>query len=435
MRRKKFLSQFRYLNFIKHHTAHASSSYRLSGFKKANIIVVDAAGEESSTSLFIGEDEIKLYKSYTAHNSLGQLYSYITCLLGLGKFGEGKTMALSSFGRPNKKFDLMLKLEESGYSVNWDFVKKLMVYKRESSEEIKKEHKDIAATLQLKLEESLLNLAKKLYDVTGYKSLCLAGGVALNCKANSVLLNSDYVNEIFITPAPNDAGTSLGAALEIAYKNGIKIKKIENSYFGPSYTSEEIKSALREYKNRTNIEHFNDIEGKTAELLSGGNIIGWFQGNMEFGPRALGNRSILADPRNPKIKYKVNRLKGREEWQPLAPAVLENKMRHYFESHYKSQFMSLVFKIKEEKVNDVPAIAHIDKSARVQTVNRDINPRFCKLIKEFEKITGTSLLLNTSFNSNAQPIVCSPKDAIETFLNMGLEYLIIGNYLITRKIK
>lgn len=431
IKRKRFLNQFNNLNFVKHHLAHASSSYRLSNFKKSNIIVVDAAGEDSSTSLFIGNEEIELYKSFPAHNSLGQLYSYITCLLGLGKFGEGKTMALSSFGAFSNDFAQMLKTNKAGYYVDWDFVRKLKKYKRINNGILKKEHKDIAATLQVKMEEALLNLSRKLYEITGYKSLCLAGGVALNCKINSVLLNSDCVKNMFITPAPNDAGTSLGAALEIAYQNGIKVNKLGNNYFGPCYTDKGIKNTLSKYNNKIKYESYDNIGNKAAELISKGKIIGWFQSKLEFGPRALGNRSILADPTNRKIKDMVNKLKHREAWQPLAPSILENKMIVYFDDPHPSPFMSLVFQVKEDRMNEIPAVAHVDESARVQTVSKANNPRFHMLIKEFEKITGIPLLLNTSFNDKGQPIICSPDDAIETFLRMKLDYLVIGDWLIS----
>ena len=429
-KRKKFFDSFdkSKIRFVDHHLAHAASSYRCSGFKNANILIIDGAGEESSTSLYAGKDgRIDKLKSFPAVNSLGQLYENITSLLGMGMFGEGKTMGLASYGKYDSALSDILEVNKRGYLVNWNKIKKLNKYKRKDGK-ITKEHEDIAATLQVSLEKAVLNLAELLYDQTGYKNLCLGGGVALNCKMNSVILNSDFVKNIYVPSSPNDAGVALGAALEIAAQNGQRFKKLNHAYLGPEYSDREIETELK--RSNLKFESREDVERVAAELISRGNVIGWFQGRMEFGPRALGNRSILADPTNLKIADKVNDIKHRERWRPLAPSVLDEKKGKYFKKSYSSPFMSLAFQVKEEKQKEIPAVTHIDGSARVQTVNKETNPKFYKLIREFYKITGTPVVLNTSFNDMGQPIVMTPKDAIESFKKMRLDCLILGNCLL-----
>ena len=290
--------------------------------------------------------------------------------------------------------------------------------------------RSIAATLQFSLEETATMLAEEVFEHTGYRNLCMAGGVALNCKMNSVILNSDFVNKIYIPSAPNDSGVALGAAIEVATQQGYRFKKLDHAYLGLVYYKNEIVKELK--RSGLSFEYSEDIERIAAELISQGKIIGWFQGKMEFGPRALGNRSILADPTDPKIADKVNDIKHRERWRPLAPSILEEKMGNYFEKPYPSPFMSLTFQVKGEKQKEIPSVTHVDGSSRVQTVNKKANPKFYKLIKKFHNLTGVPLVLNTSFNDSGQPIVMTPKDAIESFRSMNLNFLIIGNYLIKK---
>ncbi|MFH1642427.1 MAG: carbamoyltransferase C-terminal domain-containing protein [Nanoarchaeota archaeon] len=438
---KSLLGYRRYLNFIKkikkqgkntyfipHHLAHCAHAYRTSGFKKSNILVLDSYGEKSSISLFIGEkNEIGLFKEFPFTHSLGNLYKLVTRLIGMGYHGEGKTMGLASYGKVDKRYNL-IGLSEDNLKINRQKLLKLaLLLNKRVSFKLKS---NIAATLQNRLEETAILLAEQLYNHTGYKKLCIAGGVALNCKMNSALLNSDFLNDICIPSAPNDAGVALGSALQMAFQQGYRFKKLDHAYLGPEYSDKEIKTEL--IKSNLEFEYFTDISGIAAEMISKGEVIAWFQGRMEFGPRALGNRSILADPTNPKIKDKVNDTKHRERWRPLSPSVLADKMSKYFDTPYKSPFMSLTFQVKEEKRTEIPSVTHIDGSARVQTVNKKNNLKFYKLIKEFEKINGIPLVLNTSFNDCGQPIVMTPKDAIETFNRMNLDRLIIGNYLINK---
>jgi len=411
-----------------HHKAHAASSYRVSGFKKANILVIDGSGEKESTSLFVGNKDIEIIKMFSNESSLGTLYTIMSILLGFGRYGQGKLMGLASYGTYQKKLEKLISISKRDYKIDMSKIKFLLDYKRKPCQNIMQKHKNLASTLQTRLIDTALMLVEELYEQTGYKNLCLAGGVALNCKMNFELLNSDFVKNIYIPPAPNDAGTSLGAALELATQQGFKFTKLHHAYLGPKYSE----SGTRKELKNTNFkfEYYKDIEGITAELISKGKIIGWFQGRMEFGPRALGNRSILADPTDPKISDKVNDIKHRERWRPLAPSLLEERMGKYFEKPYPSPFMSLTFQVKEEKQKEIPSVIHVDGSARVQTVNRKTNLKFYKVIKEFGRITGTQVILNTSFNDIGQPIVMTPKDAIESFKRMNLDYLTIGNYLV-----
>jgi carbamoyltransferase len=431
LRRKFFLNKLG-SNMINHHRAHAAFA-RVSGFKKANVIVVDGAGERESISLFsYNNNQIELIKSFDFKSSLGQLYEYVTYLLGLGFFGEGKTMALSSFGKYNEKFNDLIRIDKNKaeIKINWKKAKKLNKFSRNEPEPITAIHKDIAFMLQYQLEKTVEFLKDYLYNKTGYKNLCVSGGVALNCKMNSFLFNSDNVKEIYVPSAPHDGGVSLGAAIELTSKESYPLEKLTSAYHGPSFNNQYIKEFMD--NNKIKYEILENVESEAAHLISKGNIIGWFQGNMEFGPRALGNRSILSDPTNPQIKDRVNKTKHRYLWQPLAPAILEEKQSKYFEEKQSSHFMSFALKIKEKKKDEIPSVCHIDKTARIQTVSKTTNPIFYKLISEFNKVSGTPIILNTSFNSKGVPIVCTPQDAYSEFRKMGLDCLIMNNFLIRK---
>jgi len=417
--------------YVKHHLSHASSTFRTSGFRKSNILVMDGRGENESSSLFVGsQNKIELIRKFPVNKSLGFLYSYISQIIGFGPMDSGKTMALASYGKINRKYSI-IKILKDDFIIDY---KKLSLIEKNFGRKkyLIKYHKDLAATLQFDLEKLSLKFVEMLYENTGYKKLCLAGGVAHNCKMNGKLLNSSLVKDIFVFPACDDSGTSLGAALEIGYLHGINCNiELSHTYYGPEYSNEEIESVLK--KLNIAYEFYNDIEGIVSELISKGKIIGWFQGRMEFGPRALGNRSILADPRKKEINIKLNDIKHREEWRPLAPSILEEHMKKYFINSYSSPFMNLSFDVRKEKVKYIPSAIHVDGSARVQTVGKKTNKRYYKLIKEFKKLTGVPILLNTSFNDKGQPIVRTPEDAIKTFQRMKLDNLAIGNYLISKQ--
>lgn len=412
-------------NGINHHLSHAASSFRVCNFNKSNILVIDGAGETESSSLFFSSGkDIELIKNYHKLNSLGWLYREMSHLFGFGEFGAGKIMALTGYGQIDKKLLGLINFKGDDYFVNWGLFNRLRKLKLNF-----KQKSNIATTLQFLLEKTSLKLVKQIYENTGYKTLCLAGGVSLNCKMNSVLLNSDYVNKIFIQPAAHDAGAALGAALELNYlTNDIAKIKDFNDYLGFDYSNEEIKLELR--KSRLKFEYYKDIEGVAAELIANGSVIGFFQGRLEFGPRALGNRSILASPSSKEISDKVNKLKHRELWRPLAPAILENKGTKYVKKYHPSPYMTIAFDVKGDKKEEIKGVVHVDGTARIQTVTKKQNKPFYNLLKAYEKITTIPVLLNTSFNDRGQPIVCSPKDAIKTFLKMKLDALVIGNYLV-----
>lgn len=418
---------------VKHHLSHAASAYRVSGFKKANILVLDNGGEDSATSLYIGRNrEIEPFGDFSQGNSLGRTYAFITGLLGLGtQFDAGKTMALASYAEPSDKFSRIIRVKKHSYKVDWNEMKKLQAYKRTGK--ILPEHKQIAATIQRKLEECALELLDSIHENTGYKNLCLAGGVALNCQMNSELLQSGKVNKIFIQPAAGDSGSALGAALEASNELGCagKSRKMEHASLGTEYSNEEIERTLR--AGALECERVSDIDKAAAELVSRGKVGGWFSGRMEFGPRALGNRSIIADPRGSEMQGKINsRIKHRESFRPFAPSALEEKAEAWFENTVESRFMILNFLVKEEKKQIVPAITHVDGTARIQTVSKSHNKPFHGLVREFGRITGVPLVLNTSFNSKTEPIVESPQNAIETFKRTGLDFLAVGDFLLER---
>lgn len=423
--------------FLDHHLCHASSTFRCSGFDQALILTIDGEGDSVSTTMFIGEfNEIKKIASFPANQSLGHFYTSVTKTLGLGSFGaEGKTMGLSNYGSLDSSIidKNIIKKTNLGYIINDNYNEILLNYKRYGSD-ISDEHKNLAATAQYLLEDTiihLIKLARKEYEFT---NVCIAGGVGLNCLTNSKISKLDFVKNVFIQPAANDAGTSIGAALEVFYqKNSINIKSIAitNVYYGPEYSNDDIKSILEEYKIK--YEYIENICDIASDMLVDGKIIGWFQGKMEFGPRALGNRSILANPSIKGINDLINKkIKHRELWRPFAPAILESQGNEYFYDFFPSPFMTFTFNIKENKINDIPAVAHIDGSARVQSVSLKNNKLFFNLLKSFNEKTNIPVLLNTSFNDKGQPIVRTPKEAIATFYSTGLDALVIGNYLICK---
>jgi carbamoyltransferase len=279
----------------------------------------------------------------------------------------------------------------------------------------------------------MLNLARGLLERAGTRKLCLSGGVALNSKANGAILASGMVDDIFIQPAATDDGTALGAALGIyeRLKMPLPRQRMDDVYLGPDFSDAEIEQVLKTFKLR--YTRPDDIATEAAVALSQGKIVGWFQGRMEFGPRALGNRSILADPRDPAMKDRVNAVvKFREGWRPFAPSVIEERGGEYFEGFYTSPFMILTFQVKPEKRAVIPAVTHVDNSARVQSVRRDVNPRYHDLISRFGEITGVHVVMNTSYNLREEPIVCSPQDAVRTFFSSGLDHLCIGPFLISK---
>lgn len=442
------------IDLVEHHIAHAASSFFASGFEKSNIITMDLSGDSVSTLLAFGDgNEITKVKEFNRPNSIGAFYNIITQYLGFTRQSdEYKVMGLSSYGKPYSDLSWLIDTTADGYSFNTqsivnvdgkpfpsvqeplyseEFLKQFKS-PRKADEKITAYHKDIAASAQKKLEDIVLYLLELLYKETGNKNLCIAGGVGLNCVMNSRLLNSPWVENIFIQPASGDAGLALGACLQIALQAGKKIKRMTHPYYGPHYSNEDIEKILKIVK--APYYYHDDIPGFVAKKLSEGAIVGWFQGRMEYGPRALGSRSILADPRRKDMKDKVNMaIKFRESFRPFAPTILSEYGSEYFENFIDSPFMTLNFKAKKEKSHLIPAVVHVDGTSRVQSINRDTNPRYYAMIHEFYRITSIPLVLNTSFNIRNQPIVCNPQDAISTFFGTGMDYLAIGDFIVEKK--
>ncbi len=431
--------------FIEHHLTHAASSFFVSTFENAAILSIDGIGEKTCTLMASGQNnKIKKIKEILYPNSLGYFYEEITKFLGFQRNNdEYKIMALASYGKPkyyNELRKLIVLKPEGEYQVNINFKKPNILGLREFRDifgnprlwdaELTERHLDIACSAQKILEDTVLHILNWLYKKTKTKNLCLAGGVALNCVLNERISNDSSFENIFIQPAANDAGTSLGAALWIKHEilNHPREFAMEHAYLGPEFDDSEIKNKLITAKIK--FKKSKNICNETARFISEGKIIGWFQGRMEFGPRALGNRSILADPRIPEMKDIVNKIKGRENFRPLAPSILEEFTQEYFENDEPSPFMLFARKVKSDKTDKIPAVVHVDGTARLQTVNKKQNPLFYQLIQEFYKISGIPIVLNTSFNYKGKPIVCNIEQAIDCFFNSGLDILILGNYII-----
>ena len=460
------------IHYVEHHKAHMASAYLVSGFEESAILSLDGFGDFVSCMSGIGKgNSMKRLGAVFYPHSLGLFYTAITQYLGFTKYGdEYKVMGLAPYGKPVYKdeFDEIIKYRGKGYfrmnlsffrhhlesmDMTWEkgepemknlFSRKLVKMlgkERLYGEPINKHHHDIAATLQAKTEEIIFSILNHLYKLTKSKNICLAGGVAMNSVANGKIFDHTPFKKIYVQAAAGDAGTSLGAAYHV-YNSLLKEKRefvMNTASWGPGFDEKDISGVLEKYKTKLlgcKITRLSDeylICKKTAEYIANGNIVGWFQGRMEWGPRALGNRSILADPRNPKMKDILNaRIKKRESFRPFAPSILEEKTGEYFEIDYPDPFMTKVYPIKKDKQKLIPAVTHVDGTGRLQTVSRRDNPLYYRLIKEFEKITDVPVILNTSFNEN-EPIVCKPKEAIECFLRTKMDVLILGNFVISKK--
>ncbi len=436
--------------FIKHHLSHASSAFLVSPFEEAAILTADGVGEWGTMSLGIGKGKnIQIFKEMHFPNSLGLLYTAVTTYMGMeALIGEGKIMGLAGYGKPCylDKFKEMITVKQDGsFMIDqrfFGFNKGSRMYSnrfikalgrdRKPQEKIEQRHCDIAASLQKFTEDVLIIIANNLYNASKMDKLCLAGGLFLNCVANSRILENTPFKEVFIQPAAGDSGGAMGAASYIYHSilNNNRSYVMQDAYLGPDFSQNQMKRAL--VNNGINFKEFTDdsLFKYIAQRLSQNKIIGWFQGRMEFGPRALGNRSILANPGNPEMKDLLNqRVKKRESFRPYAPAVLEEKVTEFFNAKQFSPFMLLSAEVNKDKKTIIPAVMHIDGSARVQSVSKNINPRLWNLIKEFENITGLAVILNTSFNLNREPIVCAPEEAVSCFKRSQMDCLVLGNYV------
>ena len=454
----------RYLNgfngdiiFPEHHTSHAAYTFFTSPFDEAAILTIDGVGEWSTTTFGTAHDTtIKLTNDLRWPHSVGLLYSAFTYFLGFKvNEGEYKLMGLSAYGKPNY-YDLILKnlvdvkndgsihLNMKYFSfthdkvmTNQNFSDLFGISPRKEDSNAEQIHYDIAASAQLVLEDILLRMVNYVYKKTSMKNLCLSGGVALNGVANYKILNDGPFENLHVPPSPGDGGSAIGCAQYLYYchkKNKRKIEKnterIQNNIFtGPSYPNDEIKSFLDINKINYKFLETNDLLVSTAKLLSEDNVVGWYQGKMEWGPRALGNRSILADPRNAEMKDILNeKIKHRESFRPFAPSILEEYTFEYFNINVQSPYMLLVAPVK--KPEKIPAVTHVDGTGRIQTVSKYINPLYYSLINEFYKITGVPVLVNTSMNVRGEPIVNTPEQAYNMIIKTDMDYIVLGNYIV-----
>tara|TARA_B110000977_G_scaffold123703_1_gene158611 strand:- start:21979 stop:23772 length:1794 start_codon:yes stop_codon:yes gene_type:complete len=453
------------INYVEHHLSHAASAFYPSPFEESAILTIDGVGEWSTTSLSMGKgNKIDILEEIKFPHSIGLLYSTFTSYLGFKvNSGEYKIMGLAPYGRPvfkNLILEKLIDLKADGsFRLNLDFfdythsnkmfnhkLEKLFNTKKRKEEgTIEQVHKDIAASIQSAVEIIVLKIAKYCRKKTKKNRLCLAGGVALNCVANGKLLKEKYFEKIWIQPAAGDAGGALGAAYEFWYSNlnNIRISddindQMQGSFLGPNFNNSTVFKELD--KIGANFEKLDDEEliSKVAEKISQQNCIGWFQGRMEFGPRALGSRSILADPRSEKMQSILNlKIKFREGFRPFAPCILSDDLQSWFDLDIQSNYMLFVAEILnkhklDNKKSTIPAVTHVDFSARVQTVNEK-NEKLYKLLKKFKEITNCPILVNTSFNLRGEPMVCSIEDAYRTFMISNLDFLVCENYFLDKK--
>jgi carbamoyltransferase len=425
---------------IDHHYAHALSTYPISGFDEATVAVIDGRGAWEATSIWHGKGaELRLIDMVRWPNSIGLFYAQFTWWLGFERFqDEWKVMGLAPYGKPGFDLGGFINVSDGHYSVNARLllddlarIEKALGPARKPEEPLSDRHRDVAWAVQDACERAEMAVISRAISLTGSRNLCLAGGVALNSKANGLILDRGLVDRIFIQPAATDDGVAIGAALAAPVAAGLRCREMTKAYLGLQSTSEEIEAALRTYK--LSYQPLDNPAQSAADLLANGKLIGWYQGREEFGPRALGNRSILADPRDVRNRDRVNNaVKFREDWRPFAPSVLEEAGASLFENYYTSPFMTLTFQVRPEKKAAIAAAVHVDGSARVQSVTREQNERYYDLIKSFAAKTGVPAVLNTSFNLKGEPIVNSPFDAIRTFYTSGLDALILDRYLIAK---
>lgn len=446
--------------FIEHHLSHGASSFLVSPFSEAAILTIDAVGEWTTTSYGIGQNnQIKILKEIKWPDSLGMLYSSFTYYLGFRvNSDEYKVMGAAPYGQPNYvdlierelikikedgSFKLNLKYFQYHYGlkmINQKFEKLFQEPRRQPEGEIKQKHWDLAASIQAVTNKIVVRMANHLYEQTKLKNICLAGGVALNCVSNSRILKETPFENMFIQPAAGDAGGAMGVACYIdnTILNQGRRTKLTNIFLGPEFTNYSINQYLTGLGVKYQKLNQEELLKRTAQLIAQQKIIGWFQGGLEWGPRALGNRSIIADARNKANWQRVNlKIKFRESFRPFAPSVLEERSGEYFEVPQKKKgqgtptpYMLLVADVKKP---DIPAVTHLDNSARLQTVSQQENPLYYQLIKEFEKLTSCPVIINTSFNIRDEPIVCTPEEAFQCFRRTDMDYLVLNNYLLSKK--
>ncbi len=477
------------LLFPEHHLSHAASAFYPSPFEESAIMTIDGVGEWATASICYGKDNnIKILRELKFPNSLGLLYSAFTYYLGFKvNSGEYKLMGLAPYGNPNcnqvENFvksikNQIIEIKEDGsIRLNQNYFKyatglrmiqeakweKLFGFKtRKPEEELLQVHCNLGLAIQKVTEDVVQLMAKEAKRLTGSSNLCLAGGVALNCVSNGKIQKAGFFDNVYIQPASGDAGGSLGAALAVEYiYNGSsrvldssKMDSMKGGYLGPEFSDKDIEKLFYKYGAVATKLSFEELVKSVAKYLDEGAAIGWFQGKMEFGPRALGNRSIIGDPRNPEMQKKLNlKIKYRESFRPFAPSVLAEDVETYFDYKGDSPYMLLVHPVAKgqrkklpgnydslelkEKLytlrSSIPAITHIDFSARIQTVHKETNPKYWKMIKSFKDLTGCGMVVNTSFNVRGEPIVCNPDDAYRCLMRTEMDFLVVGNYIFKKE--
>lgn len=425
-------------HFVGHHIAHAASAFLPSPYQHAAVLTIDGRGEHATTSYYLGKKTtLTLISEVDMPHSLGLLYEEVTTWLGfLHSSDEYKVMALASYGRPVylDKFRSIIDVKNDGsYIIHDHDLETLFGPARKRGGPLTQDHFDIAHSLQKVLEETVLKLVHWLYETTGEDNLCLAGGVALNCVLNAAIRDRGPFKNIWVQPAAGDAGTALGAALwvDAAQRSDADREfRMDHAYWGPAFDDEEIERFLQWTK--VPYRRLDNIAKETAAILAEDKVIGWYQGRMEFGPRALGSRSILASPINPTMQTRLNEIKDREDFRPVAPVVLEEDAAQWFENAGESAFMLFVNNVRPEHSDRIPAVRHVDGTARIQTVRRDQHEQYYDLLLEFKKLTGVPVLVNTSFNTRGEPIVCTPRDAVECFWTSPFDALVINSFLLEK---
>lgn len=473
--------------FPEHHLSHAASAFYPSPFEKAAILTIDGVGEWSTTTIGMGDgNELSILKELHFPHSLGLLYSAFTAFCGFRvNSGEYKLMGLAPYGRAGsekvRRWEQLVKdelidiREDGSFFLNMDYFNYATgltmcrnrrwqelfgIPARESETEISQDYMDLALAIQRVTEEVVLGLAETAHKITGCEYLCMAGGVALNCVANGKLLREGLFKDVWIQPASGDAGGALGAALAGWYvhegeqRPSRRGDDMKGAYLGPSFEDKHVQRVCRKFNAPAqHFDLFDTLSDTVSDLIAQGNVVGWFQGRMEYGPRALGNRSILGDPRSPEMQKKLNlKIKYREGFRPFAPSVLEEEVANWFELDRPSPYMLIVAPVVDSIRRDlpegyddfemydrlyverstVPAITHVDFSARIQSVSKSTNERYWRLISAFNEKYGCGLLVNTSFNVRGEPIVCSPHDAYTCFMRTEMDYLVIGNYMFSK---
>ena len=458
---------------VEHHKSHLASSFFVSPFDESAVLSVDGLGDFATTMWGIGQGRrIDVKGVITFPHSLGLYYQALTQYLGFWKYGdEYKVMGLAAYGEPEfrEEFARIVRLEDrSDFSLGLDYfihhkvganftwregapvpdrlysgvLERRLGNARAGDEPIDSRHQAIAASLQARLEDAMFSILNKLHQRTGLKRLCLAGGVAYNCVVNGRIFDETPFEDVYIPPAAGDAGLAIGAAFYVYHQllGRPRSFAMRHAYWGPEFTDAELRGAVdkrheaceRQACVARRIEDEGALCRWTAEQIAEGKIVGWFQGRMEWGPRALGNRSIVVDPRRAAMKDILNkRIKHRESFRPFAPSILQERVKEYFVQSYPSPFMLMTYKVRPEKRDVIPAPTHVDGTGRLQTVSVDQNPRYCRLIQEFEKLTDVPVLLNTSFNEN-EPIVCTPEEALDCFLRTRMDVLVLGDYVMER---